>query len=250
MDLTTATTEPAVPGKANATEAGAPRHVLPPLPYGYAALEPTIDARTMTLHHDKHHASYVDKLNAALEPYAELRRRSAPWLLLHGDAVPQAVRTAVHDNAGGHLNHSLFWRLMSPAGGAGPTGPLAVAIDEAFGGLEPFKTRFDEAGGKVFGSGWVWLVAAGTKGTGKPTLEIVTTSGHDNPIQQGKFPLLVNDVWEHAYYLKYENRRPEYLKNWWSIVNWKEVAHRFEHPNESTEIEPADGFLAAAAYVR
>jgi Fe-Mn family superoxide dismutase len=246
MDPTTATAEPAVTGKVNATEAGAPRHVLPPLPYGYAALEPAIDARTMTLHHGKHHASYVDKLNAALEQCTELRRRSAAWLLRNGDAVPHAIRTAVHDNAGGHLNHSLFWRLMAPAGGPGPTGSLAAAIGEAFGGLEQFKTRFGDAGGKVFGSGWVWLVAAGMRGPGKPTLEIVTTSGHDNPIQQGKFPLLVNDVWEHAYYLTYENRRPEYLKNWWSIVNWKEVAHRFGHPDESTEIEPADGFLASA----
>ena len=123
----------------------------------------------------------------------------------------------------------------------------SLAIGQAFGSVEKFRTRFDDAGGKLFGSGWVWLVAASHKGAGNPALEIVTTSGHDNPLQQGKHPLLLNDVWEHAYYLKYENRRPEYLKAWWSIVNWKEVAHRFEHPEESTEIEPADGFLAAAA---
>jgi superoxide dismutase, Fe-Mn family len=231
---------------ANGPEAasGPSQHVLPPLPYDYAALEPCIDARTMKLHHDKHHASYVEKLNAALEPYAGLRKRSAPWLLLNSDLVPEAIRTAVHNNAGGHLNHSLFWQSMSPADGSGPTGKLAAAIEKAFGGLEQFKTAFDDAGSKVFGSGWVWLVVASAKGTNKPPLEIVTTSGHDNPILQGKYPLLLNDVWEHAYYLKHENRRPDYLKNWWTVVNWKEAMRRFEHPDASTEAEPAEGYLA------
>lgn len=236
MDLKTSTVEPAV-AKAAAAEAGALKHVLPRLPYDYAALEPFIDARTMALHHDKHHASYVQKLNAAVEPFAELRRRSTRWLLLNSDSVPEIIRTAVHDNAGGHLNHSLLWRSMSPAGGAGPSGSVAAAIDQAFGSLEQFKTHFNEAGSKVFGSGWVWLVDTRSKGTGASRLEIVTTSGHDNPIQQGKYPLLVNDVWEHAYYLKYENRRPEYLKNWWSIVNWKEVAQWFEHQDGTSDIE-------------
>ena len=241
MELNTAIAEPAVSGKGLQSHAGAALHVLPPLRYAHAALEPHIDARTMVLHHDKHHAAYVEKLNAALAPYAELRGRSAPWLLQNGDAVPETIRTAVHDNAGGHLNHSLFWRSMSPAGGTGPTGPLAAAIDEAFGSLQQFKYRFDDAGAKVFGSGWVWLVNAREHGTGKPLLEIVTTAGHDNPIQQGKQPLLVNDVWEHAYYLLHENRRPEYLKGWWPIVNWKEVAHRFQHPGETTAVD-ADHF--------
>ncbi len=185
----------------------------------------------MRLHHDEHHAAYVEKLNEALEPYAQLRERSATWLLLNSESVPESVRTVVHDNAGGHVNHSLFWRLMSPAGGSGPARSLVRALDGTFGSLERFKSHFDELGGKVFGSGWVWLV--GDCDSTSPTLEIVTTSGHDNPIEQGKFPLLVNDVWEHAYYLKHQNRRPEYLKAWWSIVNWKEVQQRFEHLHES-----------------
>ena len=246
MDLKFPRIEPAVSGTRSVSKPAAPQHVLPPLPYGYAALEPWIDARTMTLHHDMHHAAYVEKLNAALAPYAELRRRSAPWLLLNSESVPQTIRTAVHDNAGGHLNHCLFWQSMSPAGGAVPSGALAAAIDEAFGSLTHFKIRFVEAGRKVFGSGWVWLVVARGHGRGKPRLEIMTTPGHDNPLQRGKYPLLVNDVWEHAYYLKHENRRPEYLTNWWTIVNWTEVARRFDHPDESTAIEPADGFLTAA----
>ncbi|MEO8135956.1 MAG: superoxide dismutase [Betaproteobacteria bacterium] len=232
-------------GNESGSDASAPLHVLPPLPYDYAALEPVIDARTMTLHHDKHHATYVDKLNAALEPYAELRRRSVPWLLMNSDAVPEPIRAAVRNNGGGHLNHSLFWRLMTPTQGGAPTGVLADAVKKAFGSLEEFRTRFDDAGAKLFGSGWVWLVIGREQGSEKPGLEIVTTTGHDNPIQQGKYPLLLNDVWEHAYYLKYENRRPDYLKSWWDIVNWKEVASRFETPEASTELEPADGYLPA-----
>jgi superoxide dismutase, Fe-Mn family len=193
----------------------------------------------MTLHHDKHHAAYVEKLNAALEPYAELRRRSVRWLLQNSEAVPESIRTAVHDNAGGHLNHSLFWQSMSPVGGTGPAGSIAAAIDETFGSLQQFKDQFDEAGAKLFGSGWVWLVASRGSGTGKPTLEIVVTSGHHNPIEHGKQPLLVNDVWEHAYYLHYENRRPDYLKSWWSIVNWNQVAERFQHPDEpANQLDP------------
>ena len=217
-------------------------HQLPPLPYDYAALEPYIDARTMKLHHDKHHASYVEKLNAALEPYAELRRRSLPWLLINGASLPEKIRTAVHNNAGGHLNHCLFWRGMAPGTGSEPGGKLAAAIAAAFGGFDKFKTQFDDAGAKLFGSGWVWLVRSPKSGA-DAKLEIVTTSGHDNPVQKGSHPLLVNDVWEHAYYLKYENRRPEYLKTWWSVVNWKEAEHRFDSPDESTDLEPAGGVL-------
>ncbi len=221
----------------------APVHVLPPLPYDYAALEPVIDARTMTVHHDKHHATYVEKLNQALEPYAELRRRSVPWLMLNSDAIPESIRTAVRENGGGHLNHSLFWQLMTPERGSRPEGNLAAAIVAAFGSFDAFRLKFDEAGTKLFGSGWVWLVIGCQQGSAAPGLEIMTTPAHDNPIQQGKYPLLLNDVWEHAYYLKYENRRPEYLKSWWEIVNWQEVAKRFENPEASTDLEPADGFL-------
>jgi len=246
MELKHTTTEPAGSSPA-AGKTGGPQHVLPPLPYPYAALEPHIDARTMMLHHDKHHASYVEKLNAALQPYAELRRRSTPWLMVNLDAVPESIRTAVRNNAGGHLNHSLFWHLMTPKGGGAPSGALLSAIEKSFGGIDAFRKQFDEIGGNLFGSGWVWLVMSpGTRGS-KSTLEIVTTQGHDNPIQQGKYPLLVNDVWEHAYYLKHENRRPDYLKGWWAVVNWPEVQKRFEHPEQPTDFEPADGFLSGAA---
>jgi Fe-Mn family superoxide dismutase len=194
----------------------------------------------MTLHHDKHHAGYVDKLNELVSPHPDLRTRSVPWLLVNSASIPKDIRSAVLHNAGGHYNHSLLWQAMSPSGGAGPTGPLSAAINAGFGSLREFQARFEDAGATLFGSGWVWLVIGQRKHAG---LEIVTTSGHDNPIQRGQHPLLVNDVWEHAYYLRYENKRPEYLKNWWSIVNWKDVVRRFENPDETTEIEPADGFL-------
>ena len=213
-------------------ETGQLKHLLPPLPYDYAALEPHIDARTMTLHHDQHHASYVEKLNAALEKCPDLHERTAIWLLLNLSHVPEGTRTAVRNNAGGHVNHSMFWRAMSPSGGGEPTGALADAIKRDFGGLEKFKVRFDEAGEKLFGSGWVWLVRTQQDG-GK--LEVFTTSGHDNPLMQGHFPLLVNDVWEHAYYLKHENRRADYLKGWWPVVNWEEVARRYERSDRSAE---------------
>lgn len=207
-------------------------HTLPILPYGYAELEPYIDARTLTLHHDKHHKSYVDKLNAALEPYSELHPRSARWLLVNSDAVPEAIRTTVLENAGGHVNHSLLWDVRCPAGDNRPTGSLLTALELAFGSVDQFKARFEEAGSHLFGSGWVWLVVAHPIKPGETGLEIMTTSNHDNPTPYGKFPLLVNDAWEHAYYLQYENRRPEYLKRWWSVVNWKAVVQRFEHPKE------------------
>lgn len=207
------------------------KHMLPPLPYDYAALEPHIDARTMVLHHDRHHASYVETLNSTLEKYPELRERTAIWLLLNPGKIPAEARTAVRNNAGGHINHSMLWRAMAPGGGV-PTGALAGAIERDFGGLEKFKARFEEAGAKVFGSGWVWL-ARNHKDSGK--LQVCTTAGHDNPLMQGQFPLLVNDVWEHAYYLKHENRRADYLKGWWAVVNWREAASRFEHSALSPE---------------
>ncbi len=208
------------------------KHVLPPLPYGYAALEPTIDAHTMMLHHDAHHAAYVKALNEALEKDPALQQQTALWLLLNSTKVPKSIRTAVRNNAGGHINHSLFWRAISPHGGGTPIGPLADAIDRDFGGFEEFKEKFAEAGSKQFGSGWVWLVRAHRR-SGK--LEIVTTAGHEHPLMQGQFPILLNDVWEHAYYLKYENRRPDYLKGWWAVVNWEEASHRFEHADDAPE---------------
>ena len=219
-------------------------HELPKLPYDYAALEPHIDAQTMMLHHDRHHASYVANLNSALEMFPELHAHNALWLLLNLDRVPHRIRTAVRNNAGGHVNHSLFWRAMSPAAGGAPAGPLADAIDRDFGSLDEFKARFVDAGGKQFGSGWVWLARTQHDG-GK--LGVFTTSGHGNPLIQGHFPILVNDVWEHAYYLKHENRRGDYLKGWWPVVNWEEAARRFERSDHSAEREwEGEGGLVVA----
>ena len=211
-------------------EAGVFKHLLPPLPYDYSALQPHIDAQTMMLHHDKHHASYVANLNSALEKFPELYERTAIWLLVNVSKVPEEIRTAVHNNAGGHVNHSLFWQVMSPTGGGTPKGLLADAIKRDFGSFDNFKTRFDEAGAKLFGSGWVWLARTPEDGG---RLEVVTTTGHDNPMMSGHFPLLVNDVWEHAYYLEYQDRRADYLNAWWSVVHWEEVARRFERPDHS-----------------
>jgi Fe-Mn family superoxide dismutase len=201
------------------------KHVLPPLPYAHAALEPTIDARTMLLHHGKHHASYVEKLNAALEQFPELQGRTAIWLLLNLIKVPKEIRTTVRQNAGGHVNHSLLWRAMSPAGADAPAGALADAIVRDFGGVEQLKTRFAEAGQERFGSGWVWLVRTQPAGG---RLQVLSTFGHENPMLQGHYPILVNDVWEHAYYLKFENRRADYLESWWAVANWEEAARRYE----------------------
>ena len=230
---------------AGTQEAGTSKHILPPLSYDYAALEPHIDARTMLLHHDKHHASYVTNLNSMLEKFPELRRRTASWLLLNPGKIPEQIRTAVHHNAGGHLNHSLLWRAMSPDGDGAPSGLLADAIKREFGSFEQFKARFDDAGAKLFGSGWVWLTLSPDGGK----LEVITTSGHDNPLIQGHVPLLVNDVWEHAYYLKYENRRADYLHGWWSVVNWEEAASLFEHGDRRAEDswESEGGSLIKAA---
>ena len=197
-------------------------HTLPPLPYPTTALEPHIDAQTMEIHHGKHHAAYVNNLNAALEKAPELANKSLEELLKNLNAVPEAVRTAVRNNGGGHWNHTLFWQSMTPKGGGAPSGKLADAINAAFGDFEKFKEQFNAAGVARFGSGWVWLVKEGGK------LAITSTPNQDNPIMDGKpAPLLGNDVWEHAYYLKYQNRRPDYLKAWWNVVNWAEVAKRF-----------------------
>jgi Fe-Mn family superoxide dismutase len=197
-------------------------HTLPPLPYPANALEPHIDAQTMEIHHGKHHNAYVTNLNAALEKAPQLADKPLEELLKNLNAVPEAIRTAVRNNGGGHWNHSQFWRTMGPNGGGAPSGKLADAINAAFGDFEKFKEQFNAAGVGRFGSGWVWLVKEGGK------LAITSTPNQDNPLMDGKSaPLLGNDVWEHAYYLKYQNRRPDYLKAWWNTVNWAEVGKRF-----------------------
>jgi Fe-Mn family superoxide dismutase len=197
---------------------------VPPLPYDYAALEPYIDAETMKLHHDKHHQAYVTNANGALEKHPELASKSADDLLRDLNAIPEDVRTVLRNNAGGHSNHSMFWSIMGPAGqnGGAPTGALADQIKADFGDFETFKKTFNETTAKQFGSGWGWLVWQGGK------LKIITTPNQDSPLSQGLYPVLGNDVWEHAYYLKYQNRRPEYLAAWWNVVNWNEVGNRFE----------------------
>ena len=199
---------------------------VPPLPYDYAALEPIIDAETMHLHHDKHHQAYVNNANGALEKHPELAKKSADDLLRDLNAIPEDVRGVLRNNAGGHSNHSMFWAIMAPqgnGGGGAPTGALADQIKADFGDFEAFKKHFNEATAKQFGSGWGWLVWQGGK------LKVMTTPNQDSPFSQGLYPILGNDVWEHAYYLKYQNRRPDYLAAWWNVVNWAEVAKRFEH---------------------
>ena len=198
-------------------------HEVPPLPYDYAALEPHIDSQTMHLHHDKHHLAYVTNLNAALEKAPELQGKPAEELLKNLSAVPEAIRTAVRNNGGGHVNHTMFWKIMGPNAGGEPTGEVGDAIKSTFGDFNTFKEKFNDAGVKQFGSGWAWLV----KGSdGK--LAITSTPNQDNPISNGQFPILGNDVWEHAYYLKYQNRRADYLKEWWNVVNWTEVNRRLK----------------------
>jgi superoxide dismutase, Fe-Mn family len=194
---------------------------VPSLPYDYDALEPHIDEQTMTIHHDKHHQAYVDKLNAALEG-TEHADKTIEEIIADLDAIPEDKRTAVRNNGGGHYNHSLFWPSMSPDGGGYPGGPLGAAIDAAFGSFDEFKEQFEAAGVGQFGSGWAWLVADGG------TLSITSTPNQDNPLSAGSTPLLGNDVWEHAYYLKYQNRRPDYLKEWWNTVDWTVVAERYD----------------------
>jgi len=197
---------------------------LPPLPYDYAALEPVIDTQTMKLHHDLHHGAYVKNANAALEKHPNLASKSAEELLRDLNALPEDVRAALRNNAGGHSNHSMFWKIMKPKGGGDPTGPIADILKKTFGNFKDFQAKFNDAGAKQFGSGWVWL--AGKPATGE--VEIVTTPNQDSPISQGRFPIFGNDVWEHAYYLKYNNRRPEYLAAWWNVVNWDEINKRLE----------------------
>jgi Fe-Mn family superoxide dismutase len=196
---------------------------LPPLPYPTNALEPHIDAKTMEIHHGKHHAAYVNNLNNAIKGHSELEGKSAIDLIKNLGAAPEAIRGAVRNNAGGHVNHSLFWTLLTPGGAKAPTGKLADDITAKFGSFDEFKAKFEEGGVKRFGSGWVWLV----KKNG--ALEIISTPNQDNPLMSdyGATPIFGNDVWEHAYYLLYQNRRPDYLKAWWNVLNWDLVAKQY-----------------------
>ncbi len=195
---------------------------LPQLPYAYDALEPHIDARTMEIHHTKHHQAYITNLNKALESKPELAAKSIEDLISNMDAIPEDIRTAVRNNGGGHANHSFFWQIMGPNGGGEPTGKLADDIKATFGSFDDFKEKLADAGVKRFGSGWAWLIKKGGK------LEIVSTPNQDSPLMDGNTPILGVDVWEHAYYLNYQNRRPDYLKAWWNTVNWAEVGQRYE----------------------
>lgn len=195
---------------------------LPPLPYDYNALEPYIDTQTMQIHHDLHHGAYVTNLNNAIKESAV-----ADWsledLVSRINEVPENIRTAVRNNGGGHINHSMFWQIMGPNKGGAPSGELASAIDQTFGSFEKFKETFKDAGVKRFGSGWVWLVL---DKSGK--LQVISTANQDNPLMDGLYPVMGNDVWEHAYYLKYQNKRPAYLDAWWNVVNWDVIASRYQ----------------------
>ncbi len=196
-------------------------HQLAPLPYGYDALEPHIDTLTMQIHHDKHHAAYVNNLNAALEKHPELQARSVDDLLGDLSRVPEDIRTAVRNNGGGHVAHTMFWEIMGPKAGGAPTGAIENAIRSSFGSFDAFKDQFTKVAVGRFGSGWAWLV----DNKGKLTIE--STAGHDSPMMDGKRAVLVVDVWEHAYYLKYQNRRADFIAAWWNLVNWAEVSRRF-----------------------
>ena len=195
---------------------------LPPLPYDYAALEPDIDEQTMRIHHDKHHGAYVNNLNAALEGQPDLQKLGIEALLKGINSVPEKIRAAVRNNGGGHANHTLFWELMAPGGPSAPEGPLAAAITKTFGGVAEFKEQFAKAGAGRFGSGWAWLVTDGKGG-----LAIESTPNQDSPLMEGKTPVIGLDVWEHAYYLKYQNRRADYITAWWNVLNWAEAGKRF-----------------------
>ena len=195
-------------------------HELPPLPYDYNALESHIDEQTMRIHHDKHHAAYVTKLNGALEGHPDLAGKSVEDLISDLSSMPEEIRGAVRNNGGGHANHTLFWQVMSPTGGGAPTGKVGDAINSAFGSYDGFKEKLANAGATRFGSGWAWLIDAGS------TLTIESTPNQDTPVMEGKKPVLGVDVWEHAYYLKYQNRRPDYIAAWFNLINWDEVNRR------------------------
>jgi Fe-Mn family superoxide dismutase len=195
-------------------------HTLPPLPYATDALEPHIDKQTMEIHHGKHHAAYVNNLNAALEKHPALQSKSIDELLRGINTVPEDIRAAVRNNGGGHFNHTMFWQIMAPSAGGAPTGPIADAISSAFGSFDSFKEQFAKAGVARFGSGWAWVISTG----GKLTIE--STPNQDSPIMEGKTAVFGIDVWEHAYYLKYQNRRPDYISAWFNVVNWAEINKR------------------------
>jgi Fe-Mn family superoxide dismutase len=195
---------------------------LPPLPYDKAALEPNIDAQTMEIHHDKHHQAYVNNLNAALKDQPDLQNKGIEELLQGINSVPEAIRTAVRNNGGGHANHTLFWEILTPGGSSAPTGALGEAINSTFGGYDQLKAQVNDAGAKRFGSGWAWLVAGKDGG-----LKVYSTANQDSPLMDGDTPLLGIDVWEHAYYLKYQNRRPDYLAAIWNAINWDKVGERY-----------------------
>jgi superoxide dismutase, Fe-Mn family len=195
-------------------------HSLPPLPYSFNALEPHLDAQTMQIHHGKHHQAYVNNLNAALEKYPELQSKTVEDLLKNINTVPEDIRTAVRNNGGGHVNHTMFWEIMSPNGGGAPTGAIADAINSRFGSYDSFKEQLNKAGVGRFGSGWAWLNDDGGN------LVIESTANQDSPLMDGKKPIFGIDVWEHAYYLKYQNRRPDYLTAWWNVINWDAVNKR------------------------
>jgi len=194
---------------------------LPALPYDFAALEPHIDAKTMEIHHGKHHQTYVNNLNAAIEKAPELASKSLDDLMRNVNSLPEAVRTTIRNNGGGHWNHSMFWQIMSAKAGGEPGGNLGAAIKSAFGDFAKFREQFSAAGVGRFGSGWAWLINKGGK------LSIISTPNQDNPLMEGQTAIMGLDVWEHAYYLKYQNRRPDYINAWWNVVNWKEVEKRF-----------------------
>lgn len=195
---------------------------LPPLPYDFAALEPHIDARTMEIHHGKHHQTYVNNLNAAIEKAPELAKKSLDDLMRNVSTLPEAVRTPIRNNGGGHWNHSMFWQIMAPKAGGEPSGKLGAAIKTAFGDFAKFREQFSAAGVGRFGSGWAWLINTGGK------LSITSTPNQDNPLMEGQKAIMGLDVWEHAYYLKYQNRRPDYITAWWNVVNWREVEKRYQ----------------------
>jgi superoxide dismutase, Fe-Mn family len=210
------------PTAATSLEKSSTQFTLPPLPYAYNALEPYIDQRTMEFHHDKHHAAYVKNLNAALAKYPQLQGKSIESLLQNLDSLPTEIRTTVRNNGGGHANHSMYWQSMAPKAGGEAKGELAKEIAKTFGSFAAFQATFNEVGTKRFGSGWVWL---SREKSGK--LKVASLPNQDTPLMVGEYPLLGNDVWEHAYYLTYQNRRPEYLKAWWNVVNWSEVEKRY-----------------------
>jgi Fe-Mn family superoxide dismutase len=198
-------------------------YTVPPLPYDFAALEPHIDAKTMEIHHDRHHQAYVTNLNAALKDHPQLQGKPIEELIADLNAIPESIRTAVRNNGGGHANHSLFWQIMKPGGGGDPTGEIAKAIDSELGGFAAFKEALSKAGATRFGSGWGWLIVSKD---GK--LAVTSTPNQDSPLMEGNTPILGVDVWEHAYYLKYQNKRPDYISAWWNTINWDEVNRRYQ----------------------